>query len=315
MSANPTGPLKDFAQGLGFELVGVCDVQEPNHFQEYREWVAQGSHGSMEYLANHIPLKQSPTSLLPSAKSIIVVGVNYNQPNPPRPGYPRIARYALGRDYHKVIRGKLKKLQSWLQAQHPESEHRACVDSAPLMERDFAQLAGLGWFGKNTMLINSKRGSWFFLGALLTSVDFEPDTPSVGGCGTCQACIDACPTGAIVHQDDRWQVDARRCISYLTIEHKGEIESELAKGIGDRTFGCDICQEVCPFNQTRESQPDRANLTSETDFLSKKKWPSLKELVVLNEQDWNALSQGSPIRRTGLAGIKRNAQINLDNQS
>ena len=315
MSANPTGPLKDFAQGLGFELVGVCDVQEPTHFQEYREWVAQGHHGSMEYLADHIPFKQSPTTLLPTAKSIIVVGLNYNQPNPPRPGYPRIARYALGRDYHKVIRGKLKKLQRWLEIQCPDSEHRACVDSAPIMERDFAQLAGLGWFGKNTMLINSKRGSWFFLGALLTSREFEPDEPAIGGCGTCRACIDACPTGAIVHQDDRWQVDARRCISYLTIEHKGEIEPELAKGIGDRTFGCDICQEVCPFNRTRESQPDRANLTSETDFLSKKNWPSLKELIVLNEQDWNALSQGSPIRRTGLAGIKRNAQINLDNQS
>lgn len=315
MSVNPTGPLKDFAQGLGFELVGVCPAQAPIHFQEYKDWVANGSHGSMEYLADHIPLKQSPTTLLHSARSIIVVGLNYNQPNPPRPGYPRIARYALGRDYHRVIRGKLKKLQSWLQAQHPESEHRACVDSAPLMERDFAQLAGLGWFGKNTMLINSKRGSWFFLGALLTSVEFESDAPAIGGCGTCRACIEACPTGAIVHKNDRWQVDARRCISYLTIEHKGGIEPELAKGIGDRTFGCDICQEVCPFNQTRESQPDRATLTSEADFLSRKNWPSLKELLVLNEQDWDELSQGSPIRRTGLAGIKRNAQINLDNQS
>lgn len=269
----------------------------------------------MAYLADHVPLKQDPRNLLPSAQSIIVVALNYNQPNPYRAGYPRIARYALGRDYHKVLRAKLKRLQNWLRSQYPESEHRACVDSAPIMERDFAQLAGLGWFGKNTMLINSQRGSWFFLGVLLTSVEFEPDTPAIGGCGTCRACIDACPTGAIVHQDGRWQVDANRCISYLTIEHKGEIEPELAEGMGEWTFGCDVCQEVCPFNHPRESQPLRAGPTQNPDFLAKRNWPSLKELVVLNEEDWDRLTQGSPVRRACREGIKRNARINLQNNN
>lgn len=313
MAAELTAGLKQEANSLGFELCGVCSVQPPPHLPEYQGWIAQGSHASMDYLARHLPLKQDPKTLLPTAQSIIVVGLNYNQPNPPRPGCPRIARYALGRDYHKVLRGKLRKVQAWLEGKYPDSEHRACVDSAPIMERDFAQLAGLGWFGKNTMLINSQRGSWFFLGLLLTSVSFEPDAPAVGGCGTCRACIDACPTGAIVHRDDRWQVEAGRCISYLTIEHEGEIDPPLAKQMGGWTFGCDICQEVCPFNQERDSQPLRATETRESDFLSRRPWPSLRELVVLNEQDWDRLSQGSPTRRTGLDGMKRNARINLEN--
>ncbi|MBC8066288.1 MAG: tRNA epoxyqueuosine(34) reductase QueG [Chlorobia bacterium] len=305
--------LKHQAQALGFDLVGICSIQTPPHWQAYTDWTDKGAHASMAYLKDHIPLKQDPRNLLPTAQSIIAVALNYNQTNPPQPGYPRIARYALGRDYHKVLRAKLKRLQAWLQIQRPDSQHRACVDSAPIMERDFANLAGLGWFGKNTMLINSQRGSWFFLGILLTSIEFQPDPPAIGGCGTCRACIDACPTGAIVQEEGKWQVDARRCISYLTIEHDGEIEPELAQKMGDWTFGCDVCQEVCPFNHPRDSQPLRAPKSKEPDFLKKKTWPSLKELVVLNEKDWDQLTQGSPVRRTGIAGIKRNAHINLDN--
>jgi epoxyqueuosine reductase len=188
------------------------------------------------------------------------------------------------------------------------------VDSAPIMERDFAQLAGLGWYGKNTMLINSQRGSWFFIGVLLTSVSFEPDSSAIGGCGSCKACIEACPTGAIVLEEDRWQVDARRCISYLTIEHEGEIEDELATKMGDWTFGCDICQEVCPFNNPRESQPLRANETKVEDFQQERHWPSLKELAVIQPEQWDKLTQGSPTRRTGIEGIRRNARINLANR-
>lgn len=315
MARESAEQLKEYAHSLGFELCGVCPVQEPPHLREYQGWIDHGSHASMDYLANHLPLKADPKTLLPSAESIIVVGLIYNQPSPEVPGYPRIARYALGRDYHKVLRGKLKAMQAWLNQRYPESEHRACVDSAPIMERDFAQLAGLGWFGKNTMLINSQRGSWFFLGLLLTSVSFATDQPAIGGCGTCRACIDACPTGAIVHRDERWQVEAGRCISYLTIEHEGEIEPELARQMGGWTFGCDVCQDVCPFNRERESQPLRATATSEQDFLTRKAWPSLRELVVVNEQDWDRLSQGSPIRRTGLDGMKRNARINLQNET
>jgi epoxyqueuosine reductase len=251
--------------------------------------------------------------VLATAKSMVAVAMNYNQPNPALQGFPRIARYALGRDYHKVIRSKLRRLAAWLDATHPGGQHRACVDSAPILERDFANLAGLGWFGKNTMLINSQRGSWFFIGLLLTSVEFEPDAPAIGGCGTCRACIDACPTGAIVHVGGRWQVDARKCISYLTIEHKGEINPSLAPGMGEWTFGCDVCQEVCPFNQPRDSQPLRASQTTVPDFLQKRSLPSLERVAELDESEWDALSQGSPIRRAGIQGMRRNARINLAN--
>ena len=308
-----TAGLKEQAHSLGFDLVGVCPVSKPPHLDAYRSWLEKGYQGTMAYLAKHQALKSDPRQLLPSAKSVVVVGLNYNQPNPARQGHPHIARYALGRDYHKVLRGKLKKLQLWLQSQHPDSEARICVDSAPIMERDFANLAGLGWFGKNTMVINSQRGSWFFIGILLTSIEFESDHPAIGGCGTCKACIEACPTGAIVFEDERWQVDARRCISYLTIEHKGEIAQDLMEKMGDWTFGCDVCQEVCPFNQPRESQPLRAQVTSEPDFLARREWPSLAQLPQLELETWEGLTQGSAIRRTGLDGIRRNAKVNLEN--
>jgi epoxyqueuosine reductase len=313
METNPKESLRSKALELGFDLVGVCSIQEPPHLQVYADWVAEGKHGQMGYLAEHLPLKQDPRKLLPEARSVIAVGLNYNRPNEPKPGMPRIARYALGRDYHKVLRRKLKTLQAWVETEHPGSQHRVCVDSAPIMERDFAHLAGLGWFGKNTMLINSQRGSWFFIGILLTSIEFEPDSPAIGGCGTCRACIDACPTGAIVFENQRWQVDARWCISYLTIEHEGPIEPDLAKKMGGWTFGCDVCQEVCPFNQPRESQPLRAQTAKEPDFLRENRLASLAEIVQMSPQDWDLATRGSPVRRAGIVGLKRNAGINLAN--
>jgi len=306
-----TDELKARARELGFEGVGVCAPVPSPHLAEYRAWLEKGYHGTMDYLSRQLSLRSSPLTLLPTAQSVVAVTLNYNQPNPPRPGYPRIARYALGRDYHKVLRGKLRRLSSWIQAAYPDSECRACVDSAPIFERDYAHLAGLGWFGKNTMLIDSKRGSWFFIGLLLTSVSFAIDSPSEGSCGTCRKCIEACPTGAIVFEEGRWQVDARSCISYLTIEHKGPINSRFEDKIGEWTFGCDICQEVCPFNEVRESQPLRGLSTSEADFLKKREWPTLKQLAQIEESEWDELTKGSAARRTGIEGLKRNAIINL----
>lgn len=299
--------IKQEVVRLGFDLVGICRPIPPPHLDAYREWIAKGYHGEMEYLAGHLPLKESPALLLPGVQSIIAVGLNYNQPNPWVDGEPHIARYALGRDYHKVLRSKLKRLAAWIEQSFPASQTRPCVDSAPICERDYANLAGLGWFGKNTMLINSQRGSWFFLGLLLTTVEFETDAPAIGGCGTCRKCIEACPTGAIVFEEDHWQVDARRCISYQTIEKSGELEVDTAGW----TFGCDVCQEVCPFNEPRASQPLRANTTSEPDFLNRRQWPNLEQLVQLDESDWETLSSGSAIRRTGRDGLVRNARQNL----
>ena len=267
----------------------------------------------MTYLAEHLPLKADPRSLLPSCQSIVVAALNYNQPNPKRPGSPMIARYALGRDYHRVIRKKLRALEKVIEEWDSKAECRSCVDSAPILEREYAQQAGIGWFGKNTCLIDSRRGSWFFLGVLLTSAKLEPDMPAIGDCGTCTKCIDACPTGAIVLDDGRWQVDSRQCISYLTIEHRGAIEDDLAKRLGGWTFGCDICQEVCPFNEPRVSQPERATVTAELDFLTKREWPALDELAKIESEQWDALTAGSAVRRATFDGLRRNAKLNLIN--
>ena len=308
-----THDLKETALTLGFHSAGVCDAIAPPHLEAYRRWIQRGHHGSMAYLQEHLPLKESPQTLLPGTQSIVAVALNYNQPNPVREGEPRIARYALGRDYHRVLRSKLKRLASWIEEAYPGTQTRACVDSAPILEREYANLAGLGFFGKNTMLIDPKRGSWFFLGLLLTTVRFTPDAPFVGGCGECTRCIDACPTGAILNLEGTWQVDARKCISYLTIEHRGQIEPELQPHMGSWTFGCDICQEVCPFNEERASQPLRATQTQEEGFLAARKWPTLSEMASLGEDGWDALTQGSAVRRTGREGLARNAAINLEN--
>ncbi|HWD37425.1 MAG TPA: tRNA epoxyqueuosine(34) reductase QueG [Fimbriimonas sp.] len=298
--------LKARAADLGFSAVGICDAKPSEHMPFYQQWLARGFHGEMDYLQRHLTVKSDPRRLLPSAQSVIVVALDYNRPSPKRMGYPRISRYALGRDYHKVLRSKLKKLAAEIPGQT-----RACVDSAPVLERDYAQKAGIGWFGKNTCLIDSKRGSWFFLGVLLTSERFEPDAPAVGGCGTCRRCIDACPTGAIVFEGERWQVDARRCISYLTIEHRREISAELEAGIGDWTFGCDVCQEVCPFNEIRATQPLRAGMAHEADIVQDRVWPTLTELAEMSESEWDVLTRGSAVRRAGWQGLRRNALINL----
>jgi epoxyqueuosine reductase len=291
--------IKEKALELGFDQAGVCaalPVAEASKF--YRRWLQAGFGADMEYLANHEAVKTDPRHLLASTKSVIVVSLNYFQEQPD--GLPgRIARYAIGRDYHKVIPSKLRKLVRRIEEDHPASEHRICVDSAPLLDRAYASLAGLGWFGKNTMLIDSKRGSWFFIGLVLSSVSFERDKPSLGGCGTCRACIDACPTGAIVQLGDRWAVDSRQCISYQTIENKAELGTDTHGWL----FGCDICQEVCPFNQRREAQPMRGCLTKEDEFLTPSR---IVQNLRTGEVDWELDSRGSPIRRVGEQGLIRN---------
>ncbi len=307
--------VKRSAQELGFDLVGICDAGPALSWEAYRAWLERGSHGTMAYLARHLEPKRGAESLLPGAKSVIAVGLNYHQPNPHRASHPHIASYALGRDYHKVLRGKLRKLQGELAQLRSNATFRICVDSAPVLEREYAHRAGLGWFGKSTMLINSRRGSWFVIGLLLTDLEIEEDEPATGGCGTCTACIDACPTGCIVFADERWQVDARNCVSYLTIEHKGPISEGLRQKLGSWTFGCDVCQEVCPFNQPRANQPDRANSTTVPDFLRTRDWPGLKEVNLLTPEEWDRLTQGSPVRRATLQGFQRNAAVNRENEA
>lgn len=305
--------LKELALELGFSSVGIASAETPLHHDFLTDWVANGYHGEMGYMARHLALRSGAANLLEGARSVIATTLAYNQPNPTVAGMPRIARYALGRDYHKVLGAKLRGLARELESLAPGHRFRACVDSAPILEREYAHQAGLGWFGKNTMLIDSRRGSWFFIGLLLTTLPLRPDRAAEGGCGTCRLCLDACPTGAIVPFDGRTTVDARRCISYLTIEQKSELTAEQEAMVGDWTFGCDVCQEVCPFNRTRESQPLRGEATRELDFLAKRTWPSLEALSELGEEDWDAITQGSPVRRAKLPRLRQVARANLRN--
>lgn len=313
MSLQQSERIRALALELGFELVGITAALESQTWPFYRRWLTEGKQATMGYLERHSLTKRDPRSLLQGARSIVAVGLNYHQPNPWHIGEPHMASYALGRDYHKVIRAKLRKLVHSLTAEHPQARFRICVDSAPILEREYAHRAGLGWFGKNTMLINSQRGSWFLIGLLLTDLELAQDQPAEGGCGTCRKCIDSCPTGCIEFAHGRWQIDARRCISYLTIEHKGKIEERLGEQMGGWTFGCDVCQEVCPFNQARARQPLRAQWTREPGFQQVRAWPNLVQLAQLRADEWCAITEGSPVRRAGLEGLRRNAEINLRN--
>lgn len=250
--------LKAEARARGFALVGIASPEASNHLAHLRDWLGEGRHGEMAYLArpDAVERRADLASTLESVRSVLVVADEYYQQDvsgvPTDPSLGVIARYARGRDYHKVVEGKLRDLLRWLETRVGGGvAARAYVDTGPLLERDLARRAGLGWFGRNTMLLNARRGSYFFLGVLLLDVELEADRPFEGDhCGSCNACVDACPTGALLGYDEQGApvMDARLCISYLTIELRGPIPLELRPAIGNRVYGCDICQEVCPFN-------------------------------------------------------------------
>lgn len=296
--------VKQYARALGFDLVGIAPVVRPPHADSLLQWLQAGYAGTMDYMERTAHLRIDPAQLLPNARSAVVVGLNYVPPEMPQTDY-RIARYALGEDYHTLIRQKLECLLSALQALYPDIEGRVCVDSAPVLERDLAWLAGLGWYGKNTCLINTHRGSYFFIGTLLLNVELEFDHPVFGGCGTCRKCLDACPTGALV---DAYQLDARRCISYLTIELRDGIPPALREPMGEWLFGCDICQEVCPFNQPRAHQPLRAIPTTEPR-LQPRPLPSLAEILAMDEATFAEHFRGTAIKRAKWRGLIRNALV------
>ncbi len=299
--------IEAIARKEGFDGFGVSSASvAPESLAFYEEWVRQGFHGEMDYMSSHLPLKSDPSTLLPGVRSVLAFSLPYFQESvrPEKEG--KIARYALGRDYHKVVRKKLGRVVQFLEKELPGFQHRICVDSAPTLDRVFAHQAGLGWFGKNTLLINSRTGSYFFIGLILTTLDLAPTAPSLGGCGTCNKCIDACPTGAIVRLGDRWAVDSRLCLSYLTIEHRGDFQDSV--DLHGWLYGCDVCQEVCPFNQPRQSQPHRRPTTTVGEFLDQKNFPSLLELAELPEAQWDLVTQGSPIRRAKAEGLRRNAR-------
>lgn len=304
--------LKARAVEEGFDLVGIAPAVPPPHYATYLQWLANGMHGEMAYMHRHKHLRAHPENLLPGVRSILVAAMNYARgPHPARPGHGRIAAYAWGRDYHKVLRSKLRRVSAWLVSQAPEVRTRICVDSAPLLERDYAMLAGIGWFGKNSCIINTHCGSYFLLGCLLTTLDLPPDTPAVGGCGTCGLCLDACPTGAIVGPG---VVDARRCISYLTIEKRGPIPAHLQPRMQDWVFGCDVCQDVCPFNHPRENAPARGATATDPEMAARlDPSPRLTELVGITQEEFFRRYAGTALIRAKHEGLVRNARVALRN--
>jgi len=301
--------IKELAVTLGFELVGIAPAVEADGFARLQDWLARGYSGEMTYLSNHGDARRHPESILPDVRSVVMVGISYKPTADslrPTSNHGRVSCYAGGFDYHDVIRDKLKQLLTAIQIEAPGTQGRAVIDTAPLLERDFARRAGLGWFGKNTMLIDTKLGSYFFLGALLLDLALPIDAPfATTHCGTCTRCLDACPTDAFVAP---YQLDARRCISYLTIELRGPIDDSLRPLMDDWIFGCDICQEVCPWN--RKAPPGREEkLQANVTALAL----DLIELLSLDDAGFRERFRHTPIWRTKRSGLLRNAAIALGN--
>ncbi|HEY1685593.1 MAG TPA: tRNA epoxyqueuosine(34) reductase QueG [Tepidisphaeraceae bacterium] len=302
--------IKEQARQLGFDLVGITQTAPSQRSDYFRQWLDNNQQGSMRWMQERFAERTDPRVYMPAAKSIICVGMNYYVPlnqETRREDQGRIARYALGDDYHELIKSRLHTLADWMRNRWPGTETRACVDTAPLLEKDLAARAGLGWIGKHTCVINETIGSWFFLGEVLTSLELPPDAPATDHCGTCTRCIDACPTQAITAP---YQLDARRCISYLTIEHRDEIDPSLQGQIGDWLYGCDICEDVCPHNR------DPAH-SSEPAFASRFGGAHLTPNQVLNwtSDEYRATLRNSAMKRVKLPILQRNAKIVLSNSN
>ncbi len=306
--------VRRLAQECGFKLAGVARAAPVDDRYAYHNWVDAGFAGEMLYLTGRrAALRDDPRSLLPSARSVICVGKLYNAPQPYSTRFDAaelgwISRYAWGDDYHRTVREGLRRLEASLRELAGEAfEARICVDTAPLAERAYARQAGLGWIGKNTCLINQPHGSWFFLGELLVSLEIEADAPPPDRCGTCRRCIDACPTEAIVPFGGRHAVDSRLCISYLTIELRREIAEDRRAGNGGHVFGCDICQDVCPWNR-------RAPVTGDPAFHPREVAPPLEKLAALSEEEFRELYGGTPVWRARYAGFLRNVAVAMGNR-
>jgi epoxyqueuosine reductase len=302
--------VKAEALRIGFDLVGIVSAVAPATFADFQEWLRQGFAGEMKYLGRREEAYAHPRHVMPAVRSVIMLAANYRtaDPAPPEVLTGRVSRYAWNDgDYHTLLRERLEKLADYLHRERPGCRTRAVVDTAPLLERDFARAAGLGWFGKNTMLINKRQGSWLFLSGLLTDLEMEPDAPhETSHCGTCTRCLEACPTDAF---PEPYVLDARKCISYLTIELKGPIPAELRDGVGDWLFGCDICQDVCPWNKKAPRKNDVA-FRPRTDLNP----ANLISLLELDEMAFERTFGQSALSRPGRAGILRNAAIVLGNQ-
>ena len=306
--------IKQAALRAGFDLAGIAPVREFPDRERFEEWISKGYAGEMRYLEARNEAGELKRAALknaaPWAKSVVVCAINYNTENESSVSSRQasagwISRYAWSReDYHDGVLRRLRQVEGELKKE-AECRSWCYVDTGPLVERVYAKYAGIGWQGKNTCILNQKLGSWFFLGVILTSLELEPDMPAADRCGTCTACLDACPTNAFVGP---YQLDATKCISYLTIEKRGDIPEELRDGIGRHVFGCDICQDVCPWNR-------RAPATSLPEFQPREGLvnPALDWLAEMSVEEFRERFRGSPIKRTKFAGIRRNVAIAMGN--
>ncbi len=306
-----TDKIKGRAPELGFDLVGIASIEPVPELSFYKDWAAAGYAGQMEYLQRNVDKRTAETAIIPEAKSVIVCAMVYNTDRPlstemhdPARGW--ISRYAWGDDYHEVLKSKLFELLDFIKLESTEEViGRIYVDTGPVVDRVYAKYAGIGWFGKNTCIINQQKGSWFFLGEIITNLELEYDAPVPDRCGTCNRCIEACPTDAIL---EPYVLDARKCISYLTIELQEEIPLELRDGMGNHIFGCDICQDVCPWNR-------KAPITDAPEFQPREDLfhPDLIELAKLSAENFSEPFRKSPIKRTKLRGLLRNIAVAMGN--
>jgi epoxyqueuosine reductase len=312
LMASLAAQIKTWGQELGFQQLGITDTNLSQAEMHLDNWLANNFHGSMDYMQRHGHKRSRPALLHPGTQRVISVRMDYlpepeNQMNQSleKPLLAYISRYALGRDYHKLMRSRLQKLADCIHAEIGDFGYRAFVDSAPVLEKALAEKAGLGWIGKHSNLINRKAGSWFFLGEIYTDLPLPVDKPGTEHCGDCRACLDICPTQAIVAP---YQVDARRCISYLTIELHGSIPEELRPLLGNRIYGCDDCQLICPWNRF-------AKLTTEKDFNPRHRLNTqeLLDVFAWGEQEFLTKTEGSAIRRIGHERWLRNIAVALGN--
>lgn len=309
-----TSALKDRALAEGFDLVGVATAGPADGSAALTRWLTAGRHGGMAWMARSAEARADPAALLPGCRSVVAVALSYRRSEPPSGDFEAaaddrvwISRYAWGRDYHKLLKKRLLRLGRWLESARPGAGWRTCVDTAPVLEREWAARAGLGWIGKSTMLLNRRLGSELFLGVLLTDVELAPDPPATAHCGRCTACLDACPTAAFPAP---YELDARRCLAYLTIEHREELPADLAPALGRTVAGCDVCNEVCPW--TRRAPADRHPELAPAPHRFR---PRLGELEALDEDGWRAWRAGSALNRIPFAQLRRTlaaVRANLD---
>ena len=298
--------VKELARSLGFNACGVAQAGHVDPEDRFGQWIARGFHADMDWLEKTKALRQDARERLPGARSVVVVARAYCIDAPPAAsGTGRVARYAWGKDYHRALRAPMRALARGIDAMGPGTRCCFSLDDKGVMERAWAERAGLGWVGKNSLILNRELGSWFVLGTIFTAVELAPDEPADANCGTCRACIEACPTQAIVEEG---VVDARRCISYHTIENQGEIPAEIQSKMGNWLFGCDVCQEACPWNRFAET-PEQPSWAPRPGISN----PSLAAVAGMDAAAFDAYFAGTPVRRTTHGGMLRNVRIAIAN--